>query len=391
MFSKIAMGIGESETIKVADIARKLREEGKDIISFAVGEPDFDTPEIIKTAGKDAIDSGFTKYTDLKGIKKLRNKICQKLKRDNNLTYTDDEIVVSNGAKHALFNALCALVNPGEEVLIVAPAWVSYVEQVKLIGAKPVILNSPDDLSMPVEEIKNNINSNTKAIMINSPSNPTGKVYTEDELKALAEIVLQHENLYVISDEIYEKIIHKPSVHVSIASLSPEIKDRTVVINGFSKAYAMTGWRMGYSASNIQIAKLIAKIQSHMTSCPCSISQYACLEAVELDEQEITKMVTKFEQRRKILEDFFDKKPELKYTKPDGAFYFFVDFSPYIGKKVKNSMELSMYLMEKAHIAVTAGSAFFKENYIRISYATSEKNIREGLSRLDKALKELNE
>lgn len=389
MFNRNVLGVGASATIMVADKARELKESGVDVISFAVGEPDFDTPEIIKDYAKEALDRGFTKYTDLKGIKPLREKICEKLKNDNNIEYSPDEIIVSNGAKHALFNALYAIVNPGEKVIIITPAWVSYVEQVKLLGGIPVNIESNDDYSLPLDKIRKAITPDTKAILINSPCNPTGNVYSEDELRKLAEIVASHEELYVISDEIYEKIIYKPYRHFSIASVSPLMKDRTIVINGFSKAYSMTGWRMGYSASSKEIAKLIARIQSHMTSCPNSISQYSSVRALDLDDSVMSGMIEKFEKRKDIILEWMEKHPELKVVKPQGAFYFFIDFSEFIGGKIKDSLEMSMYLIERHHIALTAGSAFFKENFLRMSYATSEKNIREGLKRLEKAIVEL--
>ena len=390
MFNRNVLGVGASATIMVADKARELKEKGIDVISFALGEPDFDTPEIIKNYAKEALDKGFTKYTDLKGIKPLRDKICEKLKNDNNIDYSPDEIIVSNGAKHALFNALYALVNPGEEVIIITPAWVSYVEQVKLVGGIPINIDSNEDYSLPLDKIKKAINSKTKAIMINSPCNPTGSVYSEDELRKLAAIVLEHKDVYVISDEIYEKIIYLPNKHFSIASVSEGMKEKTIVINGFSKAYAMTGWRMGYSASSKEIAKLIARIQSHMTSCPNSISQYSCVRALDIDSKILDDMVVKFEKRKKIIFDWVKKHTDdIKVVEPQGAFYFFFDFSKFMGGKIKNSLDMSMYLLEKHNIALTAGSAFFKENFLRMSYAASEKNIIEGLNRLEKAIQEL--
>jgi len=389
MYNKNVLTVGESATILVADMARELKEQGKDIISFAVGEPDFDTPVRIKDAAKDALRHGFTKYTDLRGIKILRETICEKLLRDNNLVYEPNEIVVSNGAKHALFNSLYALVNPGDEVIVITPAWVSYVEQIKLLGGVPIIVESHNDFSLPHERIKRSITDKTKVIILNSPCNPTGSVYSEEEIRKLADLVLEFNDLFVISDEIYEKIIYKPYKHFSIASVGSEMKERSVVINGFSKAYSMTGWRMGYSASNVKIAKLIAKIQSHMTSCPNSISQWSSLTALDLSDKDVQKMVDIFEKRKNIIRDYLKGHPELKFKEPNGAFYFFVDFSKYIGGKVKNSNELSMYLLKNHYIALTSGSAFYKENYLRLSYATSEKKIREGLRRLDNALEEL--
>ncbi|PLX19789.1 MAG: aspartate aminotransferase [Candidatus Muiribacterium halophilum] len=389
MYNKNVLTVGESATILVADMARELREQGKDIISFAVGEPDFDTPKRIKMAARDALKHGFTKYTDLKVIKVLRETICEKLLKDNQLEYTANQIIVSNGAKHALFNSLYALVNPGDEVIVITPAWVSYFEQIKLLGGIPVVVESKNDFSIPHEDIKKSITKKTKAIILNSPCNPTGSVYTKEEITKLAYLILEHDNLFVISDEIYEKIIYKPNTHYSIAAVCPEIKERTVVINGFSKAYSMTGWRMGYSASNLEIAKLIAKIQSHMTSCPNSISQWSSLTALDLSEKEVQEMIDIFEIRKNIIRDYLKERPKLKYVEPKGAFYFFIDFSAYIGGKVKNSNELSMYLLKNHYIALTSGKAFFKENYLRISYATNEEKIKEGLKRLDKALEEL--
>ncbi|MFW5782027.1 MAG: pyridoxal phosphate-dependent aminotransferase [Candidatus Muiribacteriaceae bacterium] len=386
MLNSNVLSVGASATIQVADRARELKDGGENVISFAVGEPDFDTPEHIKDKAKEALDIGFTKYTDLKGILPLRTRIAEKLLKENGLEYMPNDIIVSNGAKHAVFNALCALINPGDEVIIITPAWVSYVEQVKLLSGKPVLVSANDDYSLSPDKIEKAITDRTKAIIINTPCNPTGNVFTEKDLRVLADVVKKHDELYVISDEIYEKIVYSPNVHFSIASIDKDIKDKTIVINGFSKAYAMTGFRMGYSASNPEIAKMIARIQSHMTSCPNSISQYCSVYALMMDDVVLDGMIAEFAKRRKIVSDFLDAQPRLSYVPPQGAFYFLIDFSNYIGGRVKNDLELSMYLLEKYHIALTAGTAFFKGNHLRLSYATSEENIIEGLVRLNQAL-----
>lgn len=391
--SKKGQQISSSITLAITAKAKKLKSEGIDIISFGAGEPDFNTPQNIQAAAIDAIKNGFTKYTPASGINELKSAICKKLLKDNKLEYSNSEIVISNGAKHSLYNALLAICNPGDEVIIPVPYWVSYPELVKLVDGVPVFVETPeeDNFKYTRERLINAITDKTKAIILNSPNNPTGVVYTKDEMIMIAELSEKHD-LIIISDEIYEKLIYGDVKHFSIASISKNIKDRTIIINGMSKAYAMTGWRIGYSASNEKIAKIMSNIQSHATSNPNSIAQYASVEALSGAQDDVIAMNLEFEKRRNYMVDRISSINDISCTKPDGAFYVMVNISKLKGRTlhgflINNSIDLCNALLEKAFVAVIPGSAFGADEFIRLSYATSMEIIEEGLNRIEEFLK----
>lgn len=385
----------EPQTIAMARRARELKSQGIDVIDLTLGEPDFNTPEIIKQAAKKAIDENFSHYTHVSGYLELRQAIAKKFKRDNNLDYTAEQIVVSTGAKQALANAMLCLVNPGDEVLVPAPYWVTYVELVKLAGGKPVILPASVENNFKVShlQIKNAITSKTKAFIFSSPCNPTGSVYSKEELGAIANILAPHKNIYVISDEIYEHINYAGK-HESIAQF-PEMKEKTVVVNGASKSFAMTGWRVGYMAASLEIAKACDKMQGQFTSATCSIAQKA-MHCAALQDASITHpMREEFRKRRDLVYPLLQEIPQLKTTLPQGAFYFFPDVSHYNPLPFREgtgkgfSTDLCMYLLEKAQVALVPGIAFGNDNHIRISYAASEDKLIEAMKRIKKALLEL--
>lgn len=387
--SKKAKQIAPSTTLAITAKAKKMKSEGINVISFGAGEPDFDTPQYIKDAAIDAINKGLTRYTPASGIMELKEAICDKLRNENGLEYTPAEIVISNGAKHSIYNALMAICNPGDEVIIPIPYWVSYPELVKLVDAVPVFIHTDEknQFKIDIDELRNKITTKTKAIILNSPSNPTGTVYTEDELFKIAEIAVEND-LIVISDEIYEKLIYDGYKHISIASLNEDIKQRTIVINGMSKAYAMTGWRIGYTASNREIAALMANIQSHATSNPNTIAQYASVEALRGNQEEIEIMRKEFEIRRNFMVDRINKISGLSCVKPVGAFYVMINISNIKGKvfngnKILTSLDFANLLLEEEKVAVIPGDAFGDDNYIRLSFATSLEQIKEGLDRID--------
>ncbi|MDP4172736.1 MAG: pyridoxal phosphate-dependent aminotransferase [Bacteroidota bacterium] len=383
-----------SVTMKIAGKALTMKASGVDIIDFSVGEPDFPTPSRIKKAALKAIDENFTKYTFNSGMLELRDAISKKFLRDNNLEYDTDEIIVSNGAKQALFNVVMSVVNPGDEVIIPGPYYVSYPEMVKLAGGKPVIVNTKEKngFKLTPEELKDAITSSTKALIVCTPSNPTGLVYTEDEIKALVSVI-EKEKIFVISDEVYEKLIYDNLTFASFADAGKNIKDRIAVINGVSKAYAMTGWRIGYAAANKEIIKSASKIQSHNTSGASSISQYASLEALSGPQNEVIIMRDEFEKRR----DYIYQKAITLFTdcvKPQGAFYIFPNISSFIGKKLNNrqiltSADLAELLLDEAKVALVPGEAFGSDKHIRISYSTSMENIVEGMNRIQSALEKI--
>lgn len=370
--------------------ARELKAKGVDVISLSLGEPDFNTPEPIKSAAKKAIDDNFSHYTHVSGYLELREAIARKFKRDNNLDYTPEQIVVSTGAKQSIANAMLCIVNPGDEVLVPAPYWVTYVEIIKIAGGKPVIIQTTieTDFKISAKQVKNAITSKTKAIIFSSPCNPTGSVYSREELASLAEIFKLHEKIYIISDEIYEHINYTGK-HVSIAEF-PEIKERTIIINGASKSYAMTGWRVGYIGASKEVAAACDKIQGQFTSATSSISQKAMHAAAELNMSVVYAMRDEFRKRRDLVYSLLKEIPGIKTNLPDGAFYFFPDVSSYIGKNgIKNSTDLCTYLLDKAHVALVPGEAFGNDNHIRISYAASQENLIEAMKRIKKALVEL--
>lgn len=388
--SKRAGLISPSLTLAITARAKAMRAEGIDVIGFGAGEPDFDTPSYIKEAAKRALDEGFTKYTPVSGIEELKKAICQKLKRENGLDYRTSEIIVSCGAKHCLYNALQVLCQEGEEVILPVPYWVSYIEQIKLAGARPVLVETGEESGFKISpsELERAITSKTKLFLLNSPNNPTGAVYSKEELEALAEI-LKKEGIYVISDEIYEKIVYDDVKHTGIASLGPEIKKLTILVNGVSKTYSMTGWRIGYAAGEKRIIRAMVNLQSHSTSNPTSIAQKAALAAICEWEKASEEMLFEFRKRRDYMFNRIEEIPGISCFKPQGAFYLFVNVSAILGKKYNNqiiedSLTLTELLLSKAKVAVVPGSAFGVDNYLRLSYATSMDNIVEGLKRIEK-------
>jgi aspartate aminotransferase len=393
--SERAQTIKPSPTLAINARAKALKAAGEDIINFGVGEPDFDTPENIKDAAIRAIKDGFTKYTPVGGIEELKTAIIEKFKNDNGLSYEKDEIIVSCGAKHSLYNIAEALFNPGDEVIIPAPYWVSYPDQVILNDAIPIIVMTDEKNSFKItpELLKANLSKKTKALILNTPSNPTGLAYDKKTLEAIADIAIKH-NFYIISDEIYEKLTYEGFKHISIASLGDEIKQRTIVVNGLSKSYAMTGWRIGFSAGPKEIIAAMTNIQSQSTSNPTSIAQKAAIEALTGVQDFIPKMVSEFDKRRRYMIERLNRIKGLSCVTPIGAFYTFPNVSFYYGRKYNNTMinsslDLAAYLLEEAKVAVVPGKAFGDDRYIRLSFATSMDNIKKGLDRIENALARL--
>lgn len=369
-----------------------MKADGIDIIGFGAGEPDFDTPEHIKAAAIKAINDGFTKYTPASGTLELKQAICNKFKKDNGLDYKPANIVISNGAKHSLVNAFQAILNPGDEVIIPAPFWVSYPEMVKIADGVPVILNSTEEegFKFSVDKLEKAITAKTKAIVINSPSNPTGMIYTEDELRAIADLAVSKE-IFIVSDEIYEKLIYDGYKHISIASFNDKIKDLTIIVNGVSKSYSMTGWRIGYTASNEKIATIMGNVQSHATSNPNSIAQKAAQAGLEGPEDVMNMMVAEFAKRRDYMVERINSIDGISCINPNGAFYVMMNISKIIGKefagvKINGSDDFANVLLEKANVALVPGSGFGTDIHVRLSYATSLENIKEGLNRIENFL-----
>jgi len=387
--------IEPSVTLSITAKAKALKMQGVDVVSFGVGEPDFNTPANIIEAAISAMKNGNTKYTETNGIVPLRKAICDKLKNDNELEYKPEQIVVSNGAKQCLANVFFAVLNPGDEVIVPSPYWVSYPELISLADGVPVYVKG-DELNgykYTAQALKDSITDKTKAILLNSPNNPTGAVYTRKELTEIAEVAKDY-NLLIISDEIYEKLIYDEMKHVSIASISEDAYKRTIVINGLSKSYSMTGWRMGYTASSGEIARLISGIQSHMTSNICSITQFASIEALTGPQEEIDKMIKEFGRRRKYMIKELEAINSISIIRPQGAFYIMVNIKEIIGKaingqKILSSMEFAAKLLEEESVAVVPGEAFGIDNYIRISYATSIETIEKGINRIKSFIEKL--
>lgn len=387
-----AKNISPSPTLSIDAQAKKMIAQGIDVVNFGAGEPDCDTPDHIKNAAMAAIQGGMTKYTPVAGTATLRQAIVQKLARDNGLEYEPSQIVVSAGAKHSLYNAFQVMCQAGDEVILPAPYWVSYLEQIKLTGAEPVIVPTgvEDEFKLSPAVLEKAITPRTRLIVLNSPSNPTGAVYSREELAALGEVLVKH-NIYIISDEIYEKIIYDGLDHVSIASLSPALKELTVVINGVSKAYSMTGWRIGYAAASQPVAKAMVDLQSHSTSNPTSIAQAAGQEALNGTQEPLAQMVAEFAQRRDYMVQRLNAMPGITCNTPGGAFYVFPQISSVFGKSIdgvtiNSASDLAKLLLEKAHVAIVPGVAFGDDTCIRLSYATSMANIREGLDRIERIL-----
>ncbi len=392
--SKKGLEISPSVTLEITAKAKAMKADGIDVISFGAGEPDFNTPLPIQKEGIRAIEEGLTRYTPASGIAELKEAICKKLETDNNLIYETQNIIVSSGAKHSIYNALMAIINPGDEVIISVPYWVSYPQMVKIASGEPVFIQTKEenDFKFNVDDLDNVLTDKTKAIILNSPSNPTGAIYTKDELAAIANWAVEN-NVFIISDEIYEKLIYDDLKHVSIANLGDKIKELTIVINGMSKAYAMTGWRIGYAAAHENIAKIMSNIQSHTTSNPCSISQYASIEGLTGEQESVSEMKKHFEERRNYMAETVNSIKGLSCKKPKGAFYIMINFRELKGKtiggqKINNSLEFAKLLLEKGKVAVVPGIGFGDDDYIRLSYATSMENIKEGLKRIKDIVEE---
>lgn len=386
---KLAARVGEvtpSITLAIAAKAKAMKAEGIDVCSLSTGEPDFDTPEHIKAAAKEALDAGKTKYGPVAGEPQLKAAIARKLQSDNNLNYQPENILVTNGGKHSLYNLMMALIDPGDEVIIPAPYWLSYPEMVKLASGKPVIVRTDASTGYKItpEQLTRAITPKTKLFVLNSPSNPTGMVYTRAEIKALAEVIVDRDIL-VVADEIYEKIIYDDAQHVSIGSLGKEIFDRTLISSGFAKAYSMTGWRVGYLAGPIELIKASSTIQGHSTSNVCTFAQYGAISALESSQESVEKMRQAFAQRRQVIFELLDAVPGISCIKPDGAFYMFVNIS----KTGMNSLEFCDAFLEQQQVAVIPGIAFGADDHIRLSYATDLGTIKKAVERLDKFVRSI--
>lgn len=388
------MTMNESQTIGMAKKARELASKGIDVINLSFGEPDFQTPSHIKEAAKKAIDEGYTFYPPVAGYLDLRKAIAEKLRRDNQLKVEAENIVVSTGAKQAIINALLCIVNPGNEVIIAAPYWVSYLEMVKFAEGIPVIVHGSfeNNFKVTADQIKKAITPQTKAIIYSSPCNPTGSIFSKEELTAIAEVVSKHPSIYIIADEIYEYICFTEE-YFSIGSLD-FIKDQVITINGFSKGFAMTGWRVGYLAAPLAIANACDKIQGQFTSATCSIAQRAALAALTSDLTPTHEMTKAYLRRRELVIKLLKQIPGIKTTVPDGAFYVFPDISSYLGKKyrdqiIRNATDLCMYLLNEAHVSIVTGEAFGEPNCVRISFAASDENLQKAFDRIKTALAQL--
>ncbi|OWY67396.1 aspartate aminotransferase [cyanobacterium TDX16] len=384
---KLAARVGKvtpSLTLAISAKAKAMKAEGIDVCSFSAGEPDFDTPEHIKAAAKQALDEGKTKYGAAAGEPKLRQAIARKLKTDNGLDYQAENVIVTNGGKHGLYNLMMALIDVGDEVIIPAPYWLSYPEMVILAGGTPVIVQTDASCKITPDQLRASITPQTKLFVLNSPSNPTGVVYTPEELKALAEVVVE-KDILVVSDEIYEKLLYTDVKHVSIGSLGKEIFDRTIISHGFAKAYSMTGWRVGYLAGAVELIKAASTIQGHSTSNVCTFAQFGAIAALESSQECVEQMRQAFAKRREVMMQRLDAIPEVTYAKPDGAFYIFVDIS----KTEKTSMDFCQELLESYQVAAIPGIAFGSGDRIRLSYATDMTSIEKGMDRLDKYIRSL--
>lgn len=386
------MAISPSPTLSIDAKFKEMKANGENVVGFGCGEPDFDTPQYIKDAAIKAINEGFTKYTPAAGTLELRKAIAEKFKKDNGLEYEAKNIVVSNGAKHSLVNAFSAILNQGDEVIVPAPFWVSYPEMIKMADGVPAILNTTEEngFKFKAQDLEKAINAKTKAVVLNSPSNPTGMVYAKEELEEIADVCVKH-NIIVIADEIYEKLIYEGE-HISIASLNDKIKDLTITVNGVSKSYAMTGWRIGYTAANDEISKIMANIQSHAASNPNSIAQAATLAALTGPQDEVEKMRKVFKERRDYMVERINSIEGVSCLKPQGAFYIMMNIEKLIGKtiagvEITGSDAFAESFLNNAKVALVPGKGFGADKFLRWSYATSMENIKEGLSRLEEFLK----
>lgn len=390
IFSEKAEQIEPSITLAITSKAKQMKKDGVDVIVLGAGEPDFNTPENIRNAAINAINNGFTKYTPASGIYELKSAIANKFKRDNNLKYSNSQIMISTGAKQCIWNVFTAILNSGDEVIVPKPYWVSYPELIKLADGVPVFASGDEDNNFKYTKsvLESVVTSDTKAILLNNPNNPTGAVYTKDELTMIADFANKH-NLLIVSDEIYEKFNYENDDYTSIASLSNDSYDRTIIIHGGSKTYAMTGWRIGYVIGNEKLIKIMSSIQSHTTSNPNSIAQYAAVEALNGDQASVKEMVNEFKKRRDYIVEKINNTEMLSCKKPDGAFYIMINISKMLGKvidgnKINNSIDFSNALLNKEKVAVIPGDGFGVSNYVRISYAASMDNVKEGIKRIIK-------
>lgn len=395
ILSSKGLDIKPSSTLEITAKAKQMKADGIDVVGFGAGEPDFDTPDHIKQAAIDAINEGFTKYTPASGILPLKQAICKKLEEDNNVKYQPSQIVVSNGAKHCLTNTFMAILNPGDEVIIPAPFWLSYVQMVKIADGVPIIVKASkeNNYKVTVKDLEDALSEKTKAILINSPSNPTGMVYSEEELREIADFAVKND-LFVVSDEIYEKLIYGNEKHISIASFNEDIYNRTIIINGVSKSYSMTGWRIGYSAAPEAISKIMSNIQSHASSNPNSIAQKAAIAAISGDQQCVETMKVEFDKRRDYMFSRISEMPYISAIKPHGAFYVFVDLDEVLGKKykgevIKNASIFAKLLLDNEKVAAVPCTDFGFDTHFRLSYAISMENIQKGLDRIENFLNDL--
>ena len=391
--SERSQNVTPSSTLAITAKINGMIADGMDVVKFGAGEPDFDTPDYIKSAAISALEDGFTKYTPVPGTPELRDAIVEKYQRDNGLSYSSSEVIVSCGAKHTLYNIMQAICDPGDEVIFAAPYWVSYPQQIKLAGAVPKVIETTAEQNycMQSDDVEAAINSNTKAILINSPSNPTGTTYDVENLKQIAEIAVKNQ-VYLISDEIYEALLYDGATHQSPASFNEETKAITFVVNGVSKAYSMTGWRIGYTAGPEDAISAMSRIQSHSTSNPTSIAQKAAVAALNNPQDAVEEMRKAFEERRDIICERFDDIDGVSYVKPQGAFYIFPDFSDHYGRtldgqKIEGSMDITDYLLSSAGVGVVPGDGFGADRNLRLSFATSLTEINRGLDRIKEALK----
>lgn len=393
--SRKAAAVKPSSTLAITAKAKELRAQGKDVVGFGAGEPDFNTPENICDAAIQAIHDGFTKYTPASGTNELKEAVSKKFKSFNGLDYALDQIVISNGGKHSLTNIFTALINPGDEVIIPAPFWLSYPEIVKLAGGVPVIVKTTKEQSykLQAEDLKKAITDKTKAVVLNTPNNPTGMLYTEQELRAIADVVVESD-IYVVADEMYENLVYGDQKHISIASFGKEIYDRTITCSGLAKSYAMTGWRIGYTGSSQEIAKMMSSVQSHQTSNPNSIAQKAAVEALNGPQDSVAAMHAEFDKRRQYMYKRICEMPHVSTIEPMGAFYVFVDVSDVLGKdykgqKIEDTSKMAEILIEEYNVAVVPCADFGFADHIRLSYAISLEQIEKGLDRIETFLKEL--
>ena len=387
-----AAAVHESSTLAVDSLAKKLKAEGKPVVSFGTGEPDFDTPVHIKAAAIKAIEEGKTKYTPAAGLPALRQAIADRLLADTGVSYESSQIVVASGAKHSIFVALMCLLNPGDEVIVPAPYWVTYTESVAMAGGVPVVVNCEEKagFKMTAAQLEAAITPRTKLLILNNPSNPTGMFYNKEELEALCAVCVKHD-LYILADEIYFSLLYDGRAFTSVAALSEEIKERTIIVNGVSKSYAMTGWRIGYTASNKALAKLMTNYLSHSTSAPSTISQWAAIEALTGDQSSIRAMHDEFERRRNYIVERMNQIEGVSCIKPEGAFYVMMNVEKLLGrtiggKLIQNGDDFAVAFLEQQNVAVVPCSGFGAPNFVRWTYAASMENIREGLDRLEKML-----